>query len=94
MVYGPWVDLLQPTLHYQNKGGQPYDSLTTMRSATTKCRVFTILLQNLTQTWAFSPKIALGGSLSQQQGKTCTRRENRETQGQICGQGVLSSGGN
>ena len=66
MVHGPWVDLLQPILHYQNKGGQPYDSLTTTHSAPTKCKVFTLVLQNQTKIWALSPKTSLGGSCAQQ----------------------------
>ena len=32
-----------------------------MRSATTKCGVFTSFLQNLTKIWAFSPKTILWG---------------------------------
>lgn len=31
MVCGPWVDILQPTLHYKTKGGQTfmiYDTFT------------------------------------------------------------------
>jgi len=56
MVHRPWVDLLQLTLHYQNKGGQSYDSLTTTWSTTTKCGVFTLGLQKLDQNMGFKPQ--------------------------------------
>jgi len=39
--------------------------MTPSRSAITKYEIFTSLLQNLTKTWAFSPKTVLGGSHSQ-----------------------------
>ena len=61
MVRGPWVDLLQPSLLYKTKGRQPFMTYNTTHSVTTKCRVFTILLKNLTQTWSFSPKNANWG---------------------------------
>jgi len=56
MVHRPWVYLLQLTLHYQNKGGKPYDSFTTRCSTTTKCGVFTLGLQKLDQDMGFKPK--------------------------------------
>jgi len=48
----------KPTLHYKEKGGQPYDSITTSCSAPIIRGVFTM---DLVKTWALSPKTCLGG---------------------------------
>jgi len=49
--------------------------MTPFLSASTKCGDFTILLQNLTQKWRFSPKNAFGGSHSQQYNVTIEEEE-------------------
>jgi len=53
---------LKLTLHYKSKGGQPYDSITTSRSAPKNRGVFT---SNLVKTWALNPKNCIRGSCAQ-----------------------------
>jgi len=48
---------LKLTLHYRYEGGQPYESITTSRSATTNRRFF---IMDLVKNWALSPKTCLG----------------------------------
>ena len=66
MVCEPWVDLIQPTLYYQNKGRKPYDSLTNYVLRAHKMQILYIRITKLTKIWALSPKISPRGSCAQQ----------------------------
>ena len=60
MFCGPWVDLLQPTLHFQAKGGRPYEFLTITRSATTNVESLHLYYKIGPKYGFLGPKLLLG----------------------------------